>query len=387
MNAQSDAECVRSGVDRDAEPEIYHEQINSLIVASANAVGRLLDRERSLSNNRLLLVDDCQRAFWNGARLELTRLEYHLLRALALQPGKLCSFRKLHTAVWPSPYHGDRSAVHSAIARLRRKTTGCGSGFSIVSVRSSGFRLILSMLGANRSGADTLDRTEGQCVMPAAEGASQHRARLHARNRPIESSSWTIQSRSTERRDDEVGRAKKPITTLADAAAILNAAFTQDHQWGVIAWLAMVTGARRGELCALHRSDVKLSANLLLLRRTYAVRRGRKSEKPLSDYKRCNLSIDEATAELIRHHWQLTTSRAQKLGLTLPEDPYLFSYENDHRSPCNPDGIGRRYAVMTSALGVRRSLCANTRFAVDDLIRQIRPRTPQMLCEQPQRRS
>ena len=37
--------------------------------------------------------------------------------------------------------------------------------------------------------------------------------------------------------------------TAEQAAAILTAAFAIDLAWGVLVWLAMTTGARRGELC------------------------------------------------------------------------------------------------------------------------------------------
>jgi hypothetical protein len=60
------------------------------------------------------------------------------------------------------------------------------------------------------------------------------------------------------------------------AAAIVTAAFAMDLWWSVLAWLAMTTGARRGELCALpwdaldldHRSEQAIVGEL-------AVGRGR----------------------------------------------------------------------------------------------------------------
>jgi integrase len=46
--------------------------------------------------------------------------------------------------------------------------------------------------------------------------------------------------------------------TPEQAARIVNAAW-RDPDWGVLVWVAMTTGARRGELCALRWSAVALA--------------------------------------------------------------------------------------------------------------------------------
>jgi integrase len=45
--------------------------------------------------------------------------------------------------------------------------------------------------------------------------------------------------------------------TAAEAARIVNEAW-RDPDWGTLVWVAMTTGARRGELCALRWSHVDL---------------------------------------------------------------------------------------------------------------------------------
>ena len=55
--------------------------------------------------------------------------------------------------------------------------------------------------------------------------------------------------------------------TPAEAAAIITEAWT-DPDWGTLVWLAMTTGARRGELCALRWEHVDLAAGVLTLRRS-----------------------------------------------------------------------------------------------------------------------
>lgn len=46
--------------------------------------------------------------------------------------------------------------------------------------------------------------------------------------------------------------------SAAEAARIVNEAW-KDPDWGTFIWLAMTTGARRGELCALRWSRIDLT--------------------------------------------------------------------------------------------------------------------------------
>ncbi|MGI8528508.1 MAG: hypothetical protein ACR2KO_03430, partial [Geodermatophilaceae bacterium] len=74
-----------------------------------------------------------------------------------------------------------------------------------------------------------------------------------------------------------VGQAEPPAAPAPDpqppspeeAARMLNASWS-DPDWGTFVWLAMLTGARRGELCALRWQHVDLDRQLLVLRRSIA---------------------------------------------------------------------------------------------------------------------
>lgn len=71
----------------------------------------------------------------------------------------------------------------------------------------------------------------------------------------------------------------KPLT--ADQAARIATEAWKDLDWGLFVWLAMVTGARRGELCALtwDSAVLKLGAGVLTIRSSIAQRGGRTWEK------------------------------------------------------------------------------------------------------------
>ena len=63
------------------------------------------------------------------------------------------------------------------------------------------------------------------------------------------------------------------------AAAILTAAFAADLEWGVLVWLAMTTGARRGELCALRWDGLDLDSAVLSIRSSITQEGSRSWEK------------------------------------------------------------------------------------------------------------
>ena len=66
--------------------------------------------------------------------------------------------------------------------------------------------------------------------------------------------------------------------TAAQAARILNEAW-QDPDWAMLVWLTMVTGFRRGELCAIRWRHVDLGVGVLTVERSIGQRSGRTWEK------------------------------------------------------------------------------------------------------------
>lgn len=83
--------------------------------------------------------------------------------------------------------------------------------------------------------------------------------------------------------------------TSAQAAAILNAAFA-DLRWGTLLWLAMTTGARRGELCALRWDLLDLDQAVLAIRTSIAQEGGKTWEKATKTHQQRRIVLDDATS-------------------------------------------------------------------------------------------
>jgi len=91
-----------------------------------------------------LTVDTaCHEARWHDIELQLTALEFDLLRTLARHAGQVLSREQLLEQVWGYSYFGDLRAVDAAVKRLRAKLRQTAPEANvIVTVRGVGYKLI-----------------------------------------------------------------------------------------------------------------------------------------------------------------------------------------------------------------------------------------------------
>ena len=127
-----------------------------------------------------------------------------------------------------------------------------------------------------------------------------------------------------------------------EAAAILNEAWKQPA-WGTLLWLVMVTGCRRGELCAVRWSDMDLDRGKVAIERS--IRRGLREKRTKSEQDR-RVSIDPYTVDLLRAHRAACERQCKALGVELPRNAFVFSLEPDFSQPMKPDTVTQRYSRL-----------------------------------------
>lgn len=81
--------------------------------------------------------------------------------------------------------------------------------------------------------------------------------------------------------------------TPEQAAQILGAAW-EDPDWGAFVWVAMTTGARRDELCALRWTDLDLEQGTINVSRSMDQHGGRTSEKETKTHQHRRIALDPA---------------------------------------------------------------------------------------------
>lgn len=159
-------------------------------------------------------------------------------------------------------------------------------------------------------------------------------------------------------RVNPLGQAESPRAVRHDphpptpeqAAAILNAAFT-DLPWGVLLWLAMTTGARRGELCALGWDLLDLDNAVLIIRTSIAQDGAETWEKDTKAHQQRRIALDADTVALLRAYRQHCEADAAAVGAAIATEGRVFSPSVDHTTWRKPSSVSQRYRRMCMRLG------------------------------------
>lgn len=106
-------------------------------VGIASAPGQLAtsDHAPRLREDRLSLV-------MGEREVQLTQLEFALMKYLLPRLGEVATFEQLSQVGWHAPYLGSGAHMHAAVSRLRTKIAGLGAPLVLEAVRGLGFRLV-----------------------------------------------------------------------------------------------------------------------------------------------------------------------------------------------------------------------------------------------------
>lgn len=152
-----------------------------------------------------------------------------------------------------------------------------------------------------------------------------------------------------------------------DAARIIDEAW-RDPDWGMLVWLTMTTGARRGELCAIRWNDVDLDDGVLNLRRSIMQDGTRTFEKDTKTHQHRRLTLDPETVALIRDHRARALERCAMLGTELDSRSFLFSRDPGGRTHLVPSSVSQRYSRMSARLGIDSHLHCLRHYSATELI-------------------
>ncbi len=127
----------------------------------------------------------------------------------------------------------------------------------------------------------------------------------------------------------KVQQPKIQIFNPTDASEMLKCLEQEDLQFQVFVQLAIITGARRGELVALKFSDVNYDAGTITIERAASKSPGKPVDiKPPKDYETRIVSIDENCINLIKRLKQEKERDAVRLGSQWKGDDWIFTQWN-----------------------------------------------------------
>ncbi|ONI77079.1 site-specific integrase [Actinosynnema sp. ALI-1.44] len=170
--------------------------------------------------------------------------------------------------------------------------------------------------------------------------------------------------------------APKPTPpTASQAAAIVNEAF-RDLVWGVIIWLLMVTGVRRGELCALRWGQLNLDEAVLTISTSVSQDGAKIRVKDTKTHQQRRIALDTVTVMLLRLYLKLCEALAAEMAQKIAPEGYLFSASLDHSTPLKPDSVSQRYVRMCKKLGWDMNIHELRHYSATELIAAgVDPRT------------
>ena len=138
-----------------------------------------------------------------------------------------------------------------------------------------------------------------------------------------------------------------------EAARPLNAAWS-DPEWGLLLWLTMLTGPRRGEISALRWRHVDFDRGVLWVYRSNAqTKAGGVQEKQTKTGQRRKIALDDNTVELLRKHRELWEGRCAEIGCVLDGEAFVFSPSSDGSAPYAPRNISQRYRRLALKVKLR----------------------------------
>jgi integrase len=154
-----------------------------------------------------------------------------------------------------------------------------------------------------------------------------------------------------------------------DAARLLAAAMAEDPELGLFLRLAVVLGARRGELCSLRWSDVDVGQGEILIAGGVVRVHGQPLiDKDTKTHAKRRVAVGAGTLDLLKAHRIEQAKTALACGVSLAPDGYVFSHAPDSGTPVDPDGVTHRFVKLARRLGVRCRLHDLRHFMVTQLV-------------------
>jgi integrase len=241
-------------------------------------------------------------------------------------------------------------------------------------------RTILPALGTvplRRLDAATLDafyarlrQSGGQGGRPmAASSVRQVHAILSGALKRAAAWGWISHNPARLTMPPSVERADIQPPSVHDAARLLRVAQAEEPELGLFLRLAVVLGARRGELCALRWADVDLDQGAILVASSVIAVRGQgPTAKDTKTHAKRRMAVGAGTVELLRAHRVEQAKTALACGAALAPTAYVFSHAADASVPVRPDYMTHRFVKLARRLGVRCRLHDLRHFMVTQLV-------------------
>ena len=179
---------------------------------------------------------------------------------------------------------------------------------------------------------------------------------------------WIARNPAESAKPPAITRRPVPATPPGDVAKVIAEGRKTHPEMALYLWLVAITGARRGELCALQVCDLDLDTGVLHLAFNYIVVDGQRVRKDTKTHQDRYLAIDPVTCAMLREHLEAVRAELAAVGLQLPEDAYVFSNDPMGANPWNPDWATHKASDLATAAGVKLNIKGLRHYTASQLL-------------------
>jgi integrase len=155
----------------------------------------------------------------------------------------------------------------------------------------------------------------------------------------------------------------------AEVQRIIEAAEAIEPMLAALLLTAALTGARRGELCALRWNDLDWQTGTLRIARSvYEVVGGGWAEKPTKTHATRRIGLDELGLAILQRHRTSVDDLAAELGVTVAPDAFVFSRSPAGTEPIRPGVVSKFTTRVATKAGVDTHLHALRHFSATQAI-------------------
>jgi len=199
-----------------------------------------------------------------------------------------------------------------------------------------------------------LSRTGGRGGRPMSAQSVHH---VHAVVRSLFNQAvkwgWCATNPANRASPPKVRRHEFRLPSVDEVIGLVSAADERDAELGCFLRLAVVTGARRGELCALRWTNVDLSSRTITISRSIVDgSNDRLIEKDTKTHASRRIVIDDETAQVLARRWTAAEDRATAVGTSLLPDGFIFSDSPDGQSPWRPGRVTLAFTRLCRQMGI-----------------------------------
>lgn len=141
--------------------------------------------------------------------------------------------------------------------------------------------------------------------------------------------------------------------SVEDVRTVVESAEERDPRLAAFLMFAALTGLRRGEVCGLRWSAVRLDIGEIEVLRSVIVVEGGVAEKGTKTDRDRRIALDEVGVSLLTFHRSRVEGWAEVAEVEVLEDGYVFSPEVDGSRPFRPDNVTKFFERVREPLGMQ----------------------------------